>query len=172
MQRSWQVLSGILISTAVTMSAGPALGQTCQELWVERNAYYNAAGYCFKTPRAVRYFGKSGCTVNVEADVRLSQPITARIDQIKSKERATSCSGNTVQGPSLSDATCGQLWVERNAYYKGRAYCFNTARAKAHFGNESCSADLAEDDAEGQLSDAVRARIAEISKLERRNDCN
>ena len=168
----WQVVSGILISTVATMSSGPALAQTCQELWVERNTYYNAAGYCFKTARAIRYFGKSGCTVNVDSDVQLSRAVAARIDQIRNRERALGCSGNTVQGPSLSDATCGQLWVERNAYYHGLAYCFNTARARAHFGNESCSADLAEDDAEAQLSDRVRARIAEISKLERRNDCN
>lgn len=35
---------------------------TCDELWYQRNAIYDAAGYCFQTARAQQVFDNTGCT--------------------------------------------------------------------------------------------------------------
>jgi hypothetical protein len=32
-------------------------------LWVERNSYYKEAGYCFKTTRAISYFGVAAASL-------------------------------------------------------------------------------------------------------------
>jgi hypothetical protein len=50
-----------LAAAAVSLAAAPAHAQSCQDLWTERNGYYQANGYCFKTARAIRYFGNGGC---------------------------------------------------------------------------------------------------------------
>ena len=35
---------------------------TCDELWYQRNAIYDAAGYCFQTARGQQVFNNAGCT--------------------------------------------------------------------------------------------------------------
>ncbi len=89
-----------LMSTAVTMllaaaslgaSVSLAQAQTCTQLWTERNQYYKDAGYCFKTARAIRYFGNAGCTVDKEDDLKLAPGVLARIDQITRLERTNGC---------------------------------------------------------------------------------
>lgn len=35
---------------------------SCDELWYQRNAIYDAAGYCFSTARAQAVFDNAGCT--------------------------------------------------------------------------------------------------------------
>ena len=48
----------LLSTTAAALAVAAALGattahaQSCHSLWVERNSYYQRAGYCFRTPRA------------------------------------------------------------------------------------------------------------------------
>src|SRR5205085_122943 len=49
-----------------------AQAQSCQDLWVERNSYYKQHGYCFKTSRAISYFGNAGCSYDNEGAVPLS----------------------------------------------------------------------------------------------------
>jgi hypothetical protein len=68
-----------------------ASAQSCQELWVERNSYYKEAGYCFKTSRAISYFGNGGCIYGIEADVPLPRHIRARIAEITRIERRYGC---------------------------------------------------------------------------------
>jgi hypothetical protein len=91
-------LSCVCLSTAVTMllaaadmgaSASLAQAQTCTQLWTEGNQYYKDAGYCFKTARAIRYFGNAGCTFDNEVDVPLTPG--ARIAQINRLERTYGC---------------------------------------------------------------------------------
>jgi hypothetical protein len=91
-----------LMSTAVTaLLAAATLGatvsvasaQSCADLWVERNTYYKQAGYCFKTRRAIEYFGNAGCGYYNERDVPLSAAVRARINQIVRTERAYGCAG-------------------------------------------------------------------------------
>lgn len=66
-------------------------------------------------------------------------------------------------------ATCQALWVERNTYYKGGGYCFQTTRAIRYFGNAGCRYD---NQNAVPLSAAVRRRIAEIVAQERRQGCS
>jgi hypothetical protein len=64
----------------------------CEELWVERNSYYQEAGYCFQTPRAIRYFGNGGCRFDSQVAVPLSRSTRDRIAQIVRAERNLGCS--------------------------------------------------------------------------------
>jgi hypothetical protein len=76
---------------AATLAAPVAYAQDCQSLWVERNTYYKNAGYCFKTQRAIQYFGNAGCYINNESQIRFPPGIAARIQQIRGLERAMGC---------------------------------------------------------------------------------
>jgi len=72
--------------------ATPVFAQgTCQRLWVERNAIYKAAGYCFNTQRGIRFFGNAGCSYDNAGDVPLSARARARISNIVAEERARGC---------------------------------------------------------------------------------
>lgn len=78
----------------VTASVGlmsSAHAQSCQDLWVERNSYYKDAGYCFKTERAISFFGNQGCIYYDEGSVPLPRGIRARIAQIAAMERRNGC---------------------------------------------------------------------------------
>lgn len=86
----WLIGALAMAATGVGfMSAASA--QSCQELWVERNSYYKEAGYCFKTSRAISYFGNGGCIYDIEAQVPLPREIRARIAEITRIERRMGC---------------------------------------------------------------------------------
>jgi hypothetical protein len=91
--RSWRcTIVGLALAVAGTTAiATSARAESCQALWVERNSYYKNAGYCFKTARAISYFGNAGCRYDNEANVPLSGGVRARIDQIVRMERAQGC---------------------------------------------------------------------------------
>ena len=85
-------LIGALIAAASGVGfVSAASAQSCQELWVERNSYYKQAGYCFKTSRAISYFGNGGCIYDIEASVPLPRDIRARIAEITRLERLSGC---------------------------------------------------------------------------------
>ena len=90
-----RLLTTLLILAAIagslTVAVAPARAQSCQQLWVERNSYYKARGYCFKTQRAIAYFGNGGCYIRDEARVPLTPAERARIDQITRLERRFGC---------------------------------------------------------------------------------
>ncbi|MCJ2031983.1 YARHG domain-containing protein [Methylobacterium sp. J-043] len=76
----------------VSLTASPALAAfPCDELWGERNAIYKDAGYCFRTERAIRAFGNSGCKYDALADVPLSARQRADIADIQRQERENGC---------------------------------------------------------------------------------
>src|SRR5664280_1121219 len=56
--------------------------QSCEDLWIERNSYYKEAGYCFKTDRAISYFGNGGCRYYDEGSLPLPRGLRARIAEI------------------------------------------------------------------------------------------
>ena len=92
--RSSTVLTLIgLAAGAIGFAAAsvPAHAGVCQDLWVERNSIYKAYGYCFKTPRAIDYFGNAGCHYDYEADIPLSGRDRAMIADIKRQERSLGC---------------------------------------------------------------------------------
>lgn len=45
---------------------------SCEELWVMRNRIFKNAGNCFKSQKAITYFGNGGCTYADQKDVPLS----------------------------------------------------------------------------------------------------
>jgi hypothetical protein len=80
-----------VVAATLLAAAPPANAQSCQQLWVERNSYYKRAGYCFKTERAISYFGNGGCIYRNEDDVPLSGGERRRIAEIKRLERSYGC---------------------------------------------------------------------------------
>jgi hypothetical protein len=87
-----RILMTSMVVVAASAVATPALAQgICQSLWVERNAIYKDAGYCFKTARAINYFGNAGCRYDVEGAIPLSPAERARIERILAMERANGC---------------------------------------------------------------------------------
>jgi len=80
--------------TALTLAGAlaPSYAATCEALWVERNTYYKAGGYCFKTPRAIAHFGNAGCRYDNENAVPLSAAVRNRIAEIVAQERIQGCS--------------------------------------------------------------------------------
>jgi hypothetical protein len=86
-------LTTLLAAASVATTVSVSHAQTCQELWVERNQYYKEAGYCFRTPRAIRYFGNAGCRYDDEGAVPLPRGVRNRIAVIAQTERHLGCSG-------------------------------------------------------------------------------
>jgi hypothetical protein len=85
-------MTSMAVVIAASAIATPVLAQgICQRLWVERNGIYKDAGYCFKTARAINYFGNAGCRYDIEAALPLSPSERARIMDILAEERANGC---------------------------------------------------------------------------------
>ena len=85
----WMILMAV---SAAGFEIAPARAQdVCTQLWVARNSIYKEYGYCFKTARAIRYFGNAGCQHDNERDLPISRADRARINQIVREERALGC---------------------------------------------------------------------------------
>jgi len=84
-------LAALTLSTGIAVSAAHAQRRICDRLWVERNQIYKDYGYCFKTERAIRYFGNRGCRYEDEADVPISRGDRERISDIQAEERELGC---------------------------------------------------------------------------------
>lgn len=69
--------------------AAPATsGDACFDLWYERNAIFDAAGFCFSTDKAKAYFDNTGCTTTAP---RLGSAEKRRVEEIKSAEARLGC---------------------------------------------------------------------------------
>jgi hypothetical protein len=86
-------LAAVVAIATVDAATAPASAQSCFDLWVERNSYYKRNGYCFRTARAINYFGNAGCSITNQGAVPLSPAERRRIAQIVRMERALGCSG-------------------------------------------------------------------------------
>jgi YARHG domain-containing protein len=84
------IAAALAVAAAFAAPAADAQG-SCHSLWVERNSYYKQAGYCFRTERAIAYFGNAGCYIYNEAQVRFSPGVWARILEIRRLEQAMGC---------------------------------------------------------------------------------
>lgn len=89
MRLMWTAVAGLLAATALGVPVAGA--QDCHALWVERNTYFKQAGYCFRSERAIAYFGNEGCYITNEAQIRFAPHIRRRIDDIRRVERALGC---------------------------------------------------------------------------------
>jgi hypothetical protein len=87
------VVSAMLILAAlIALIPQPVRAQgACQRLWVARNSIYKDNGYCFNTPRGVRYFGNAGCQYDDVRQVPLSRGERARVAEILAEEQALGC---------------------------------------------------------------------------------
>ena len=59
----------------------------CHELWVQRNSIYDAAGYCFKTNKAIDYFEQINCRNSKNP----SRSEMKKVHRIISQEKACGC---------------------------------------------------------------------------------
>jgi hypothetical protein len=89
--RRTMIGAAVIMAGAVLTASYAVAQQSCQDLWVERNSYYKEAGYCFKTARAISYFGNAGCRYDNEARVPLSGLARARIAEITRLEQRFGC---------------------------------------------------------------------------------
>ena len=63
----------------------------CSDLWYMRNSLFKAAGYCFKTPQAIRTFGNVGCAYDKQDEVPLSARQRSILGEIQAAEITKSC---------------------------------------------------------------------------------
>ena len=84
-------LAALTLTSGLAVAAANAQSRVCQRLWVERNQIYKDYGYCFKTERAIRYFGNRGCRYEYESDIPMSRRDRALIDRIQADERRYDC---------------------------------------------------------------------------------
>ena len=83
-------LAGLVALTSVAFAQNP-YRMSCSELWFERNRIFRDAGYCFRTPRAIREFGNAGCSYDNEYDVPLSQRDREFVNLLKRLEGQKRC---------------------------------------------------------------------------------
>ena len=75
----------------VVAASVPARADVCFDLWVERNSIYKAYGYCFKTQKAINYFGNAGCTYDNEGRIPMSRADKNTVLAIKKREQNLGC---------------------------------------------------------------------------------
>jgi hypothetical protein len=90
MRSALATLLGLMVLVIVSAPVR-AQGDVCQDLWVERNSIYKANGYCFKTARAISYFGNAGCLYDEESQIPMSRGERIRVQQIRALERQYGC---------------------------------------------------------------------------------
>jgi hypothetical protein len=103
------VTIAIFASTAFAQS-----GLTCDELWYERNSIFKAAGYCFKTPRAISAFGNAGCTHKTIDNLPLLPRDQQRVKAIQLLERDGAClqQDTSVEGDAVCRGVLTVNWTE------------------------------------------------------------
>jgi YARHG domain len=66
-------------------------GVSCSRLWVERNSLYKARNYCFRTKRAIEYFGNEANCIRNERDLKFTPEQQKRLTQVVTAERNLFC---------------------------------------------------------------------------------
>jgi hypothetical protein len=102
-----------MLTVAASLAATPAYAQSCQQLWVERNQYFKNHGYCFKTQRAIKFFGNAGCRINNEGAVPLRGAHAGRPDPPAGTSNGMPCIGLMQPAVTFSSARSER----RNARY-------------------------------------------------------
>lgn len=83
----------VLLAAMITLllSASLARAESCYDLWYERNAIFDARGYCFETRLGQEVFDNSDCWTSFPKLTRAEQK---RVDAIKAEERRRGCKVN------------------------------------------------------------------------------
>ena len=63
----------------------------CEAYWQERNALLKENRYCFKSPRAIHYFGNGGCAYSRIEDIPFPTIQLNRMLEIRAMEKANKC---------------------------------------------------------------------------------
>jgi hypothetical protein len=88
-----QLVKLAMICIATLLAQTPALAiDVCPDLWLSRNAIFNDAGYCFKSPLGKAVFDNNDCSTQ---SPKLSARLQAKVAQIKSYEKNFGCRINT-----------------------------------------------------------------------------
>jgi hypothetical protein len=74
-------------------------------------------------------------------------------------------------GGGANAAECERLWIARNSFYKSHGYCFQTQRAKDHFGNTGCTYNDQDHVYQQVFSDDERTQVQNIRNDERAHGC-
>jgi hypothetical protein len=69
-------------------------------------------------------------------------------------------------------AECERLWIERNSFYKSHGFCFQTQRAKDHFGNTGCTYNDQNYVFDKIFSDDERTHVQDILNQEKAQGCS
>ena len=64
---------------------------SCELLYDVRNTIYKENGYCFKTEKAVDYFGNEGCWITNQSRVKLNSIEKFNVGQIVAVENQLGC---------------------------------------------------------------------------------
>jgi hypothetical protein len=75
----------------ISVSSGAASAQSCYDLWYERNAIFNANGFCFKSRLGRETFNNSDCWTS---RAKLSRSEQGRVNSIRAEERRRGCKVN------------------------------------------------------------------------------
>ncbi len=65
--------------------------KSCEDLWILRNSIWKDAGYCFKTPRAIKAFGTQGCLHTDQSAVPLNEYQRRNAETLLSVETEKGC---------------------------------------------------------------------------------
>lgn len=92
MRSTTAVLIGLAsVGLGLAMNPAPAKAGICEDLWVQRNSIYKSYGYCFKTAKAIKYFGNAGCIYRDAAKIPMARADQQTILAIKKREKALGC---------------------------------------------------------------------------------
>ena len=81
----------VLALPMILASYSSAQADACSDLWFSRNQVYKAAGYCFKTGRAIAAFGNAGCQYDEIRDVPLSDRDRVAVGRYVREEAVLGC---------------------------------------------------------------------------------
>ncbi|WP_161862185.1 DUF4453 domain-containing protein [Algicella marina] len=84
--------SSAALALCAVLSAPAAAATVCEDLWFARNAAFDEAGYCFRSPLGQAVFDNRDCTDNVP---RVSESLVDHIARIRDREAELRCSVNT-----------------------------------------------------------------------------
>jgi hypothetical protein len=86
-----RIFVSLFLGCSAALIAGNAMAQSCYDLWYERNAIYDANGYCFSSQLGMDTFDNSDCWTDSPNFSRAEQ---RRIDQLRRQERSRGCRVN------------------------------------------------------------------------------
>lgn len=109
---------------------------SCDALWQQRNSIYKAAGYCFKTSKAVATFGNDGCKFNEIRNVPISDRDRQTLDQISALEARMRCDAVLANGETFGPVvlqitltpSARKKLVENNETITVAAYYFGNSK--------------------------------------------